>query len=698
MWWSGGSGGSGGWDQQWSHQQWSHQQWSHQPWGKGEYHWVPVVPVVMQTPMTPMPTQHQGPPQGYGSPMGKGLSPSPAEGGKAQGKGKDKGPMGKGEAQGKGKDKAKGEASAGQKGHDAGRGQGSVKSKGVSPSSDEGEGQGKGKGKGKAKTPEEARDARKKRQKRISMTDRVNAPSDGQFRMPWYHRRGRVQPGKLRKVTEGLVSVWKKKRDEDGEWYKQAKSEDVLFASWKEERGPHSFKKELEKLRRHMKDAVFGHLLEKPRIIEDVTASGQEELLSTPLWPGGPAWKDLPGNVRPDVPSTVHDPKDRKKVRDLWLMDFNPRFWEHMFGDCPLSTDGGKDLCSGPRVAETAADLLPKCSWLRFHGTGLSSAMVAVSMNMLNKSELDRGRPSPNDPKNPPGQEKEGPKGYECAVQRGVYTAADWSKACGYAIPYAPPGVSKLVVHPVLLLRIPGSLEKVGAHFQVAPPGKRSYLFQHDLEGKEYQLSTNWATVDIASNLEEVMQHWQARPQDIPWEQGVLRWASSKGKTFETPKWRAAASNYRMRVDPELQHRRDRQEMQTKAQGSHLGEERWCNTDQYFHEYVSSSCAVVGMFLGYSVILGKATGDLTGSRIDQSEASVDWSLLPPLCRADDVEARNIRLEEKRQKEAREAARAGQPGSSGEAREAARAGEPGSSGDPAGGDSPVFPWSGVDYED
>ena len=168
---------SGWWGQQWSSQPWGHEpsgQWGQQGWTQsGGCQWVPVMPVVLGTMASP---------PGQAPLQGKGISPSPAEKGIGKGKGKSSG-------------------------------QGALKGKGTSPSPEEGQGQDKGKGKkGKGKspmTPEEAKEARKKRQKRIQLTDRSNTLKDGDFRMPWYHRRGRVQPGKLRKITERLVGTWK---------------------------------------------------------------------------------------------------------------------------------------------------------------------------------------------------------------------------------------------------------------------------------------------------------------------------------------------------------------------------------------------------------------------------------------------------------------------------------------------------------
>ena len=141
-------------------------------------------------------------------------------------------------------------------------------------------------------------------------------------------------------------------------------------------------------------------------------------------------------------------------------------------------------------------------------------------------------------------------------------------------------------------------------------------------------------------------------PAAIAWDGGIFRWASKHGKTFDCPRWNHEAEHNNLRVDTALQDRTSRVAMQAQAEITHTGEARWCNFDQYFHEVVSSSCAVVGVFVGYSVTQGKKGGDLCTSRGGQAECGVEWQSLPPLCRVDDLEARNAKL--------------GRPGSSGRA--------------------------------
>ena len=129
----------------------------------------------------------------------------------------------KGHEQGKGKDK-KGK----DKGHEQAKGKsrGSSEGKGLSPSpwtggGEEAKGDKKGqkpKGEGKApKTAEQVKQHSKQRREKWTMTERANTVMDLQgYRVPYYHRRQRVPPGKLRSITDRFVPEWKKKRVEEG--------------------------------------------------------------------------------------------------------------------------------------------------------------------------------------------------------------------------------------------------------------------------------------------------------------------------------------------------------------------------------------------------------------------------------------------------------------------------------------------------
>ena len=56
-------------------------------------------------------------------------------------------------------------------------------------------------------------------------------------------------------------------------------------------------------------------------------------------------------------------------------------------------------------------------------------------------------------------------------------------------MPYAAPKASKVTSSIVLLVRIPGSLEKVGVMFETG--AKASEKWQQDFEGNEYHVPSN---------------------------------------------------------------------------------------------------------------------------------------------------------------------------------------------------------------
>ena len=85
-------------------------------------------------------------------------------------------------------------------------------------------------------------------------------------------------------------------------------------------------------MRRHIHKELFANMLPKPRIIEDVTGASDDKWLSTSSWPGGPAWKDLPGIARPDLPTSEGETKNKAKVWDLC-----PRIPIRRFGNIMLA-------------------------------------------------------------------------------------------------------------------------------------------------------------------------------------------------------------------------------------------------------------------------------------------------------------------------------------------------------------------------
>ena len=312
------------------------------------------------------------------------------------------------------------------------------------------------------------------------------------------------------------------------------------------------------------------------------------------------------------------------------------------------STVEGKDLCPS---------LFHKSSWLGYHGTSITSAMVAVAMNWINRSEAVFGEPAPNDKKHPGAgqQAREYAAGtYETAIQRGIYTTMQWTKGLAYASPYARLP-TEVVAQVVLLARVPGSLEKVGVSVQVAPPKKSSFLVQKDLDGNDYRLESRWALLDMEKTFAEVIEHYTGEISQVR-QLGFIRWMLQGDRSYTTPAWRQACREWRMPFDPEIQKRSNRKEMQMKAQRTHTGEERWSNLDSTCIECISSGCAIVGFFVGYGVALGKDSSDLCQSRKQDAEMSIDFNMMPPLCRPDDVNNKNKFLDEWRQ--AQEMARAG----------------------------------------
>ena len=119
-----------------------------------------------------------------------------------------------------------------------------------------------------------------------------------------------------------------------------------------------------------------------------------------------------------------------------------------------------------------------------------------------------------------------------------------------------------------------------------------------------------------------------------------------------TPAWLRTCNQRAMMFDPAMQERSDRLAMQRKSQTTHTGEERWTNVNSDLDEVFSSGCSIVGFFVGYSVALGKKSTDLCQSRSKDAETTIDWSLIPPLCRPDDVHEKNKRVEERRRTEMR----------------------------------------------
>ena len=132
-------------------------------------------------------------------------------------------------------------------------------------------------------------------------------------------------------------------------------------------------------------------------------------------------------------------------------------------------------------------------------------------------------------------------------------------------------------------------------------------------------------------------------------QQGFIWWMLDGEKEFITKSIQDKCYTFQMPFDREINDRRHRVTMQKQAQATHTGEDRWTNLDQNCYEMMSSNCAIVGMFVGYSPALGNKHTDLCESRADDAETTIDWEMMPPLCRQDDVDSKNWQVEEERQK-------------------------------------------------
>ena len=340
-------------------------------------HWQQQQPLPWQQPQQP---SHWQQPPHWQQPLYCHTPGADQGQGKGKGKheelGKDKG-KGQGLCSGAGKGKEKGNLLRRGKGSSSSSGE---EGQGKGPSSSPGE-VGQGKGKGKWGKPwrrllsEDEKKAKRKRQaERIKLSNRANVLTKGEFRVPWFHRRGHLQPGKIRKATQNFVLKWKKHMEEDAAWWNTAKHDYLWSRDSKEEE--RAFQVELAKMRKHMREEVFDHVgLKDARIIQDVTGTGRYKLEHTPLWPGGPAWGDLSGDARPNWP--VSD----MRVWDLWLTDYHPNFWEHLFKDDPLNAIKGRassssgyqasapsGQASGP-AGQASGPAGQAISWLRLHGT-----------------------------------------------------------------------------------------------------------------------------------------------------------------------------------------------------------------------------------------------------------------------------------------------------------------------------------------
>ncbi len=600
--------------------------------------------------------------------------------GKGKGMGKEWQGYGKGDTEGPGQGDQKGHAQQGTEaghaqGQAAGSGQRSTPGKGPSPGPQEGsQGQASGMGKGKGKGNHGAKIKRKARAERQTVTDRSNTVKDGDFNVPWFHRRRRVPPKELRHITEQLVKDWDTMSKDGGQRFHDPTLRESLSSWCSESMSEAQFQHELRNARDFVERNIFGHMLPRNRIVRDITGAGEEVWLNGQLWVGGPAFRELEGDAQPVPPGNTYR-NGKKTVWDFWVTDYNPNFWEHVFGDCQYTryTDAeGKGLCpssgaasvarsmtedeiwealpgKGIRPSEKVDRLMPRQSWFRYHGTGMHAAMTAVSMNSLNRSGKTRGLPSPGDPKNYTRTGRElMDDTYGTAAGRGVYCTADFNKAHASSIPFCDPDEMKIQVHIVLLVRVPGSLQMTGVLFPCCPRRKKWWPKQKDEAGNDMRLDERCTLMELGGrDLREVLRRNGADFEEVM-RLGVQRWLREGNRKYTHFRWTAVAPVGNSKITRALQAARQRQ--------GHQGEPRWTYMiDQNLYETVSSHVAVVGIFMGYQVVDSK-NGQITCKR-GQAEIGINWSKVPGLTRVDDVEERNAKLEKFRAEKERKQAEA-----------------------------------------
>ena len=594
-----------------------------------------------------------------GPPQGKGLSPGPVQWGHTQSKG------------------------PGQEGWEVkGKGEGVLpQGKGLSPGPEEvghhpfpepcqegkGEGQGpspgppRGKGKDKASQAEANKHKKQSKAQKQKLADRSNTLSQGQYRMPWYHRRKKHSPKECRHNVEHMIPLWKNKTIEDGAEFKKAKGAGTV-GSWAEPN-------DLTKLRR-MVEEIFGQVgVQDPRILRDVqTPAGNKALMEFHMWPDGPKWKDFLGDAKPDLP------QDDVRSWDFWATDYHPCFWPHVFKggeglypnpgssgsgdkgsgkglspsqlsppDHPGSSGSG-DKGSGKGLSPSQLSppdhdpwMGPPSSWLSYHGTNIYGAMTAIGMNALAKSESLAGRATPGDVTATPGNADLAAKfGFETAVGRGIYSAQDWSKASAYALPTFWAGNTQCVYF-VLLLRIPGREQEIGVTIQLGEAGSKAQGPLYQLSGGQaFKSLDKWPLIPASKYQEALGKEKGMKREDVQ-QNGFWRTLRSQGETFSPTAVVNAVRQNALEIDPELNKRKSRHMMQDEAEKTHTGESKWTNVDHWGVECISSHCSIVGFFVGYGPT---RKAHVTTSRQAFACKGLQWDLLPPLCRPDNVLEKN----------------------------------------------------------
>ena len=113
---------------------------------------------------------------------------------------------------------------------------------------------------------------------------------------------------------------------------------------------------------------------------------------------------------------------------------------------------------------------------------------------------------------------------------------------------------AKITADSDILVRIPGALESVGVCMRLCQPGRRSWLSQHGMEGKEFVLGSKWAHVDLTSPAAEVIAENGGQPTDIILRVGFFKWMLRKETRWCCSRWMASCAENQMSFDPEIHH------------------------------------------------------------------------------------------------------------------------------------------------
>ena len=151
----------------------------------------------------------------------------------------------------------------------------------------------------------------------------------------------------------------------------------------------------------------------------------------------------------------------------------------------------------------------------------------------------------------------------------------------------------------------------------------------------------------MEKTLEEVIKAQGGETSEVG-QKGFARWMLENEPTYSAPQWTADCNAYKMRFDPEILKISNRKAMQMKAQRTRTGEERCADIDHHCIECISSGCAIVGLFVGYSVDMGMKRTDLCASRLKDAELTIDWTPTPPRRRPDNIDDRNAAIKESRE--------------------------------------------------